>query len=557
MGDVWPLILDFVIVLGAAALVGLLFERLRLGSILGYLVAGVVVGPSVLNLVEGGEVIDTIAEIGVSLLLFTIGLEFSWKQLVRFSGRGIMAGSISILAIIVVTVASALALGLDWRTAVAIGAAASLGSTAIVFRVLRSQNNMDSTHGRFAVVILLTQDIAIVPLALLVTFLAGRSGDLAGSIGGALLGTALLVLGMTLLVSLVIPRLLNEKVIARNREIPILIAITTAVGATWAAHAFGLPPALGALIAGLMLAEGRFADQMRADALPLRTLFMTVFFVSIGLLADVQWIGANLPLVLGGTAFLILVKSLITYASVRPFQISIVESLATAIALAQVGEFSFVLLLTARGGGLLDDDLFRLATSITMLTLFVTPLLAGNAQRVALRLAKTFVPKRKLARAEIHAHHAVPRTGHIIVVGFGAAGRAAATMLFDEGEAILVIDLNPMSVQSAERCGIDAFVGDATQHTILDRAHADLARAMIVAISDHLATRSIITNCKQTAPGVPLFVRSRYHDYAEELDVLGADIVVDEEHTVGRLLGRCVLDRLRMGDDAEDESSER
>ena len=231
--------------------------------------------------------------------------------------------------------------------------------------------------------------------------------------------------------------------------------------------------------------------------------------------------------------------------------------MATAIALAQVGEFSFVLLSTARVGGLLDNELFRLATSITMLTLFVTPLLAGNAQRIALRLAKTFVPKRRLAQAEKDAHQAEPRSGHIVVVGFGAAGRAAATMLFDEGETILVVELNPMAVQSAERCGFDAVIGDATQHTILDLANVELAKAVIVAISDHLATRSIITNCKQTAPGVPLFVRSRYHDYAEELDVLGADVVVDEEHTVGRLLGRCVLDRLRTGDDNADEHSER
>ena len=554
MGDIWGFILDILVVLGGAALCGLIFERIGLGSVLGYLVAGVIVGPSVLDLVAGGEVINTIAEVGVSLLLFTIGLEFSWRRLVGFGGRAVIGGAISIVSIIAVFTALGLIFGLDWRAALAIGAAASLGSTAIVLRILRAKNDMDSTHGRFAVSILLTQDIALIPLVLIVSFLAKPSGNLAVSIGSAVLNTALLVVGMILVISLVIPRLLDEKVVAKNREIPILIAFTTAVGATWAAHTMGLSPALGAFIAGLLLAEGRFADQMRADALPLRTLFMTVFFVSIGLLADLHWMGDNIGLVLGGTALLIVAKAVITYLSVRPFRVSIVEAMAAAVAVAQVGEFSFVLLASAREGALIDMGLFKLATSVTLLTLFVTPFMTGNAYNIALRIAKTFVPKRKLAQDERLAHKTKERHGHIIVVGFGAAGRAAAMTLMEENETIVVLENNPMLAREAEQCLMSGIVGDATQHTNLERANIESACAVVVAVPDHMAVRAIVSQCKHAAPDVPVIVRSRYHVFADELDVLGADVVLDEEQTVGLLLGQRTLSVVRGRAAAETEA---
>lgn len=545
MGDTWVYVLDVVVVLGAAAVFGLIFEKIGLGSVPGYLVAGLIVGPSILNLIEGQEVINTIAEVGVALLLFTIGLEFSWKRLVGFGGRAVIAGGIALVAVNAVFTALCLSFGLEWRAAFAIGAAASIGSTAMVLRILRTRNDMDSAHGRFSVAILLTQDVALIPLVLIVAFLANPSGNLATSIGSALLNTTLLVLGMTLFISLVVPRLMDEKVVAKNREIPILIAVATAVGATWAAHALGISPALGAFMAGLLLAEGRFADQMRADALPLRTLFMAVFFVSIGLLVDLHWIGDNVGLVLGATTLLIIGKAIFTYFSVRPFQVSIVQAMATAIAIAQVGEFSFVLLDVARDGGLIDLPLFKLATSVTLLTLFITPFMTGNAYKIALRIAKTFVPKRKLAQAERKAHQTPDRHGHIIVIGFGAAGRAAATTLFDENESVLVLDLSPQLIREAQRCGLGGMVGDATQHTNLERASIESACAVVIAVPDHTAVRAILSQCKHAAPNVPVIVRSRYHVFSDELDVLGADVVLDEEQTVGLLLGRKTLGIIR------------
>lgn len=538
------------IVLGAAAVCGIIAEKLRLGSVIGYLIAGVVVGPSVLALVQKGEVIDVIAEVGVSLLLFTIGLEFSWKQLVRFGGRAIIGGGIAIAATIGAALLVGLGFGANWKTAFVLGAAASLSSTAIVLRILKDKNELDSLHGRFATAVLLTQDFAIVPIVLLVTFVSIPGSDMAEAAGSALVSTVLLVIGLVLFVSLVVPRLLNESVIARNREIPILIAITTAVGATWAAHSLGVSPALGAFFAGLLLAEGNFAQQMRADALPLRTLFLTVFFASVGLLADVSWIGTHALLVLGVTILLVVAKVVVTYVSIRPLQHSIVDCLATAIALAQVGEFSFVILATGNTGGLLSPDLFRLAASVILLTLVATPFMTANARPLALRIAKVLVPKRKLALAERTAHKEEVRHGHVVLAGYGAAGSAAAKLLSDHGESVTVLEVNAALVRDAQNAGMDAMIGDATQSMILEHAHIETAKAVVVAIPDYVTTRSIVEQCKHIAPEVPVFARARYHVYSDEIGVIGADYVVDEEETVGHRLGSLIVDYFEVSDRA-------
>ncbi len=534
------------VVLGAAAVFGIIAERLRLGSVIGYLTAGVVVGPSALGFVRKGEVIDVIAEVGVALLLFTIGLEFSWKQLVRFGGRAVVGGAIAITATIGVGLLVGLGFKADWRTALVLGAAASLSSTAIVLRILKDKNDLDSLHGRFSTAVLLTQDIAIVPIMLVVAFVSSPAGNVAEAAGTALINTVLLVVVLILFVSLLIPRLLSEKVIARNREIPILIAITTAVGATWAAHTVGVSPALGAFFAGLLLAEGKFADQMRADALPLRTLFLTVFFVSVGLLADIHWMASNVVLVLVVTLLLMVAKVVVTYVSIRPFQHSIVECLATAIAIAQVGEFSFVILATGNAGGLVTSDLFRLASSVILITLFVTPFMTANARRVALRLAKTFVPKRKLAHAERTAQKGVDRHGHIVVAGYGAAGSAAARLLSDNDEDVTVLEISAALVRDAEEAGMHGILGDATQTMILEHAHIETAKAIVVAIPDYNVTRAIVSQCKHLAPEVPVFARARYHVFSDEIGVIGADFVVDEEETVGHRLGNLVVEYMTL-----------
>ncbi|MCB0827004.1 MAG: cation:proton antiporter [Armatimonadetes bacterium] len=541
MQGAWPLILDLLIALSGALLLGLLAERLRINSIIGYLIAGAVAGPSVLGLIEQGEAVSAIAEVGVALLLFTIGLEFSWKRLIKMGRTGLLGGVVTITVTLLVVLATCLAFGMSIQAAVVLGAAASLSSTAIVLRVMRQRNDLDTTHGRHALALLLMQDIAVVPLVLIVTFVSQGGSDVWSQVGVAVVKTVALVVGLVIFVSQVVPRLLDERIVARNRELPIILAIVTCVGATWAAHELKISPALGAFFAGILLAESKFSAQMRADVLPLRTLFVTLFFVSVGLTADLPWMGQNIVLVLAVSAGIMTLKTLATYFSLRPFTNGVIEVLAAALAVSQIGEFSFVLLNIGRESTVINDEIFQLFISVTMVTLLMTPLLTGRATKTARYLAIRFIPNRKLATEEKEAHPD-PIKDHVIIIGYGEAGQATCESLTESGTKRLVIDLSPKVIHRAEQNGLTGLIGDATSAEILEHAHIQAAKAVLVAMSDHNISRMVVGQAKSLAPHVPVVVRSRYQVHAGELDMIGGDHVVDEEGLVGEKLASKILE---------------
>ncbi|QYK53335.1 MAG: cation:proton antiporter [Fimbriimonadaceae bacterium] len=545
MNTGWGMILDLLIALSAALLLGLIFERLKISSIIGYLLAGAAVGQGGFGLVQENEQVKVIAEIGVALLLFTIGLEFSWRSLKRLGSGILFGGAAMVLACVIVFTGVGAAFGLSLQAAFVLGAAGSLSSTAVVMRVLRNRNDLDSVHGKTALGVLLIQDIAVVPLVLAVTFVASGSNRIAQEVTQAIMGAIFLVVVLIIFVSQVVPRLLHEKVVAQNRELPIILAVVTCVGATWAAHELKLSPALGAFFAGMLLADSKFSDQMRSDMLPLRTLFVTIFFVSVGLLADLTWMAMHLHWVLGATIVVLLVKAVATYFALRPFVRGIIEVMATAITLSQIGEFSFVLLSIGEQGGLLTKDVFQLVISTTLVTLVVTPFTVAHALPFARSIAKRIFPARKLARSEREARPNV-MSGHLVIIGYGEAGQAACSVIASVDWPKLVIDLDPKLVRLAESCGHRAIIGDASSIELLEIAGVPTAKAVIVTISDHTACRMAVSMCKQLAPQVPVISRSRYHIYAEELDMVGADQVVDEEMLVGRRVGKKAVDLLHL-----------
>jgi len=545
MDSGWGTILDLLIALSAALVLGLLCERFKLSAIIGYLLAGAAVGQGGFGLVRDSDQVRVIAEIGVALLLFTIGLEFSWRSIKRMGSGILFGGAAMVIACILVFTAVGAAFGLDIKAAFVLGAAGALSSTAVVMRVLRNRNDLDSIHGKTALGVLLIQDIAVVPLVLAVSFVASGSNQIAKEVTQAIVGAILLVLILILFVSKVVPKLLHEKVVARNRELPIILAVVTCVGATWAAHELKLSPALGAFFAGMLLADSKFSEQMRSDMLPLRTLFVTIFFVSVGLLADLRWMATHIHWVIGATVLVVLVKAIATYFALRPFVRGIIEVMATAITLSQIGEFSFVLLSIGEQGSLLTKDVFQLVISTTLVTLMVTPFTVAHALPFARSIAKRIFPARKLARSEREARPTV-MSGHLVIIGYGEAGQAACSVIASVNWPKLVIDLDPKLVALAESCGHRAIIGDATSSELLEIAGVPTAKAVLVTISDHTACRMAVSIAKQLAPEVPVISRSRYHIYAEELDMVGADQVVDEEMLVGRRVGKKAVDLLNL-----------
>ena len=543
--NLWTALLDVVILLFAALLLGTLCERLRQSAILGYLLAGTLLGPNALNWMPNHEAVAIIAELGAALLLFTIGLEFSWRRLRSIGPIALGGGTLQVVITGAVVASACVALGVNGRSSFAVGAMAALSSTACVLRLLAGRAEIDSVYGRHALGILLLQDVALVPLVLLVALLGdGGSGAQLGWEAGRELGAALiLTAAMYLLLKYVMPRLITAAESARNRELPILLAIATALGAAWTAHRFGVSPMLGAFIAGILLAESPFAVQIRADVSSLRTLFVTLFFSSIGMVADPLWVFDHALLVLAAVAAVVLCKAVVMFGVARLFRSSPGQSAATAICLAQVGEFSFVLAKIARDSGLIDSELFKLSMSATVATLFLTPYLVGLASRLATAVGRRSARSRGAARPAAHADSRL--SGHVVIVGFGPAARRVAEGLQPLcGSRLVVVELNSKTAAVARSYGLRTYVGDATRSEVLEHVFVQTAAAVVVTIPDPAAARQVVERVRLLSPETPVIARARYHVYRQDLIQAGAAVAVDEEDEVGRCLASVIRETL-------------
>ena len=540
--DSWTVLGDILLLLIGGFLLGALAERMRQSAILGYLVAGMLLGPNALRWVETREQVSLLAELGVALLLFSIGLEFSWSRLRRTGAAGLGGGTLQVV-VTVLAGAGVLALfGMENKTAIAMGAILALSSTAYVLRVLANRAEIDSLHGRTAVGVLLAQDVALVPLVMLISVMGGGGSggeillELAKLLGFALL----LVLAIWVLFTHLVPRLLGAEVLRRNRELPLLLAVASAIGSALGAHSLGLSPALGAFLTGMMLAETPFATQVRADISALRTVLLVLFFGSIGMLGDASWIAAHLPVVLLAVAGAVIGKGLFVTAALRTVRVPWPTALAAGIALAQIGEFSFVLAELSREG-LLGDDLFQLVVSVTIVTLALTPYLVAGAPRLASwltrRLGET-APSGEATGDESSG-------GHVLVIGFGPTGQAVAAALADCMNEVEVIDLNPSLLAEARQRGHRTHLGDATHPEVLE--HAAVARALAIAVTlpDPRSARRVIEQARALAPGARVFARARYHVHGASLHEAGAHAVVDEEEQVGRALAAVLVEELQ------------
>jgi len=546
----WLVLLDLLILLSAATVLGALCERIGLTPLFGYLVAGTLLGPKALDLLPSHAAVASITELGVALLLFTIGIDFSWRKLRAVGAVALGGGTLQVVITGLLATGACLALGLGTAAAIVFGAAIALSSTAAVLRLLESRAEIDAVHGRYAVGILLLQDIAVVPLVLLVAFLGeGGSPEQVGLGIARTIGFAvLLVLGLHVVLSYVLPALMGARVAQRSPDLPVLLAVVAAVGATWLSHELGLSPALGAFIAGMLLAESPFATRIQADITPFRTLFVTLFFCSIGMLADPGWVARNWVLLAGVTAAVVLTKSLVTTGVVRLFGVPLGLSLATGLVLAQVGEFSLVIAATARQLALIGPGDFDLIVALMMTTLFLTPGLMAAAPRVATRLASRSSsggsPELSLESEDASEADRREMKAHIVLVGFGPAARRLAELAMEEGRPVVVADLSAQGVDTARSWGLQALIGDAGRGEVLERLHVASAACVVVTVPDPWTARNIVIQVRALAPHVPIVARSRYHVHRWQLTMAGADAVVDEEDVVGVQIAEEVRARL-------------
>jgi len=547
--EIWETIAKLVLLLAVAFVLGVGAQRLKQSAIIGYLLAGTILGSALFD----REALAHWGELGVALLLFSIGLEFSFGRLKRMGSAVLLSGVMQVgvtLALFALIFSSRGSVG----AAVAWGQMVAVSSTAIVLRILMARAEIDSVSGRAALGILLVQDIAVVPLVLALTVMShgGSAPDIALQIGKTIGAAGGMVVVFYGLFYHLIPRLLMRRGMFADRELVVLLAIILAFGSAWAAHSLGLSPALGAFLAGMLLAESPFASQVRADVGSLRTLFVTLFFTSVGMLADPNWFLANWQEVLVWLGVVFGGKTLIIFGIGVALKMSPAYALATGITLAQIGEFSFVLATEAKNGGLIDNHVFSLAVSVTILSMFLAPYMVTYARPAARRIVGLFSPRGRPAAGGQETVSPAQTKG-VFIVGFGPAGRKVARALLEKGIRPHVIELNPRSVKAALRMGLTVHLGDASHADIITHAGIHGACVIVVTVPDPRSAKRILQNIQALSPGSSVIVRSRYHIATRELWELGATFAVDEENVVGRELARQVIDFLQDSDPADTE----
>lgn len=515
---------EAVLLLAAAIGVILLSARLRIPSVVGFLITGVLIGPSVLGLIGEAERVELFAEIGVVFLLFSIGLEFSLERLAQIRRFFFTGGTAQAVLTTGAIAALALGLGFSPSRAVFFGFLATLSSTALVLKLLADRRELDSPHGRIVLGILLFQDFLIVPMIILTPVLGGTiEATPAGLAGRFLLGLA--VVGLVFVAGrYLMPRVLHLLVAARVREVLVLGVLAICLGLAWLTNALEFSLALGAFIAGILISETEYSHQVVAEVLPFRDVFNSIFFISIGMLLDVGFALAAPVQVLGLAAILLGVKALTGFVAVWLLRFPARLIVVSALSLAQVGEFSFVLLEVGREHGLMGDGgLFQLFLAAAILTMLATPVLMAVAPKLS-RQAGVLGAESSEERPPEEQ-----RRDHVILAGFGVGGANVARVLRAAGLRYAVVEFDGVVAQQAREAGEPVLFGDVTRPEILGHAGIEDARVLVFMISDPQSVGRSARSARQMNPSLHIIARTRRVEEIEALHRFGADEVVSEE----------------------------
>jgi CPA2 family monovalent cation:H+ antiporter-2 len=542
------LLKGLLLVFALAIAVLLICHQLRVAATVGFLVTGVLVGPQGLGLIGSGKEVELLTEIGVVLLLFTIGLEFSLGGLLRIKRYVFLGGALQVVLTIVASFLILRYMGLAANQAVFMGFLFSLSSTAIVLRILQERAEVDSPHGQLSLAILIFQDIVVIPMMIVTPYLAGVAEEAQGSFLGLILKGVGLIGFAFAAAKWLVPAVLYQIARTRSRELFSLTVLVICFAVAFLTHSLGLSLALGAFLAGLIISETEFTWETLGNIIPFRHVFTSLFFVSIGMLLDVEFLidrpGTVVMVALSVMALKLILASLVVSLLGFPLRTSIICGLS----LCQVGEFSFVLFLTGAGIGLLEKDLYQLFLDVSVLTMAATPFAIALAPKIADAIEKLPFPaklRRGFTKAISSDKKKLQRIlrDHLIIVGFGLNGKNVARVAKVAGIPYLVIEMNPQTVRVESAKGELITYGDASQEAVLEEVGIKKARVVVVVISDPLATRKIAAAVRKENPNVFLIVRTRFVTEMESLYALGANQVIPEEFETSIEIFSRVLDR--------------
>ncbi|MDO7850983.1 cation:proton antiporter domain-containing protein [Hymenobacter convexus] len=533
-----PLLHDLLIILLLSVGVILLFNRIKLPAIIGYLVTGMLAGPYALGLVNGPHQVDQVAELGVALLMFTIGLEFSVQGLARIKRAVFVGGTLQVGLTVAVVAVLSLAAGSSVGTAVFWGFLLSLSSTAIVLKLMQERMEVDSMHGQIVLAILLFQDLVVVPMMLLIPLLSGQTTGSPWLALGLMLVKIMAVLAAVVLGGrYLMPRLLLAVARTRSRELFLLTIIGTCLGVGWLTDEAGLSMALGAFLAGLIISESEYSYEAVSNVLPFREIFASFFFVSIGMLFDVHVLLDRPVAIVLLTTGVILLKMLLTPMATVNLRAPVGEVLLTGLALAQVGEFSFVLSRAGLQAGLITPDSYQVFLAISVLTMCCTPGVMAGARPLVdwvMRLSWPLRYERHLHRSPAPIVPALPApatqlSDHLVIVGYGLNGRNLVRAAKFANLTYVILEADADKVHRGLKRGEHIVYGDVTHEHVLEHLGVARARVVVIAISDPAATvRAVATIRRINATGC-ILVRSLYVYERKNLYHVGATEVIAQE----------------------------
>jgi monovalent cation:H+ antiporter-2, CPA2 family len=529
-----PLLQDLLLLLLASVPIAFIFHRLRLPTIVGFMITGVLIGPHALGLIKDVQAIEVLAEIGVALLLFTIGLEFSLRRILVMRRLVLLGGGLQVILTALLVTGVAYLLGRPVNEAVFFGFLFALSSTAIVLKSYIDRAEIDAPHGRAGVGILLFQDLSIVPMMLMIPILSGREGTSPAKIA-LTLGIAVAAIAVIIFAArTVVPYLLYHIVRLRSPEVFIISVVLLSLGTSWLTSQAGLSLALGAFIAGIVLSESEYSHQIVADILPFRDVFNSLFFISIGMLLSLSALAYDVFTVLAWVGALTLGKALLVLAVVRLLGYSLRVSTMTALGLAQIGEFSFILAKAGLPQGLLSEPDYQRFLAASILSMIATPFLIKAAPAIGYALQSVFARASLLEQSVTGFDAQEPHMrGHVVIIGYGLNGRNLAKVLRQTGVPYLVMELNPEAVRQARAHGERIVYGDATRKEVLHHIGLEHARILVLAISDPVASRHTVWLARQINSDIHIIVRTRYMAEISDLRALGANEVIPEEFETG------------------------
>jgi CPA2 family monovalent cation:H+ antiporter-2 len=526
---------DLLIILLVSVPVAYLCLRVKLPLLVGLMLTGMAIGPYGIGLIKDLAGIEILAEIGVMLLLFTIGLEFSLKRLAEMKRLVLLGGGLQVIVTTAVVALIFSMLGRPTQQSIFFGFLIALSSTAIVLKSYVDRNEIDAPHGRSGVGILLFQDISIVFMLLAIPLLGGGEDSVsfarvAIDLGSSLLALVLIVLGAWFF----LPKFLHQVVSLKSPEVFLLTIVLFGLGMSWVTAHFGMSLALGGFIAGVVLADTEYNHQVTTEVLPFRDVFNSLFFVSIGLLLSLTSLAANIGAVLALVAALIVGKAIVVWAIIRIMGYPQRVAVMCGLGLAQIGEFSFVLAKSGQAVGLFEGEDYQIFLAASVISMLATPLLIAVAPTVSGWVQAVLSDGRRgdvqnVEDDEIHMTSSGGLQQHVIIVGYGLNGRNLSRVLRAVGIPYVVLELNAEVVKRAKDKGEKINFGDATRREVLSHAAIDKAWSLVLAMSDPHAARRTVKQARSMNPQMHIIVRTRYVAEIPELFKLGANEVIPEE----------------------------